>query len=464
MKNMSHLQRSYIYWRRMIFGQDLLGSTVSLPYLFTDNQMKVWGNQANGVGKLSFLLSEWQDRPSNLLSNQHWWRDRRKDQHVHQLIHYGVKWGQFQIGCSFWKFSSSDQGPDFWQSFVGGLSHGLVETMCGANTLTWSNCYDVVYSTVLLAHGLSITLLPAIVGYIQSGLGCWQEASVRWRLLWMQRATRSWTKMTSPNLTPNLRVELPYTYLMAWYIMHCPSLITSLSAPEGFVPFVQRLENSNWIQYYMFFIRRTILSGSNYQFARCFPDIPDASYEDKFLDFADPDGFTTLSSGIFLWLINIRLRSLVFRQGNACTIEAYMPSRFARKFGFDQLYIENPNASLCFSENLFEGVRTWYYNSVGRIGAVFSLPHKTPNSYISLSFYMWYIIANTMLDFRINTFCIKAIKSVYNAQRGPIASQVRGMNEYLEAEKEGGKYEAAQESERGVETIRNIFLENPAKS
>lgn len=31
-------------------------------------------------------------------------------------------------------------------------------------------------------------------------------------------------------LTPNPRVELPYTYLMTWFVMYCPSLMTS--APE----------------------------------------------------------------------------------------------------------------------------------------------------------------------------------------------------------------------------------------
>jgi len=38
--------------------------------------------------------------------------------------------------------------------------------------------------------------------------------------------------------TPGPRVELPYTYLMAWYVMHCPSLITTVSASEGSVTFV----------------------------------------------------------------------------------------------------------------------------------------------------------------------------------------------------------------------------------
>ena len=37
--------------------------------------------------------------------------------------------------------------------------------------------------------------------------------------------------------TPSSRVELPYTYLMAWYMMHCPSLMTVISVSEAFVPF-----------------------------------------------------------------------------------------------------------------------------------------------------------------------------------------------------------------------------------
>jgi len=51
--------------------------------------------------------------------------------------------------------------------------------------------------------------------------------------------------------------------------------------------------------------------------------------------------------------------------------QPYMPSRFARQFGYDQLYIGNPNAGLCFSKNLFEGVQAWYY-SVARGQKLFS--------------------------------------------------------------------------------------------
>jgi len=156
--------------------------------------------------------------------------------------------------------------------------------------------------------------------------------------------------------------------------MHCLSLMTMMQASDGFVPFVQKLERSSWQHTYMFFIRRTIQSDVNYHLVRCFPDIEDAYYGERSLDFASPYGFTTLSTGVFCWLINIQPGYLVFCQDDTCTIKPYMPSRFARQFGYDQLYVGNPNTGLRFSGNLFEGTRAWYFNVVGGTGATFSLP------------------------------------------------------------------------------------------
>jgi len=223
--------------------------------------------------------------------------------------------------------------------------------------------------------------------------------------------------------------RLPYTYLMAWYIMHCPLVIMAVSPSEGFIPFVQRLENSSWSQYYMYYIRKAILSSSNYQLDRCFPDISGAFYGDKFADLAGLDDFKRLPFGIFWWLINIRPGNLIFRQGDSCTIEPYMPSRFARPFGYDQLYIGNSNTGLCFSGNLFEGARAWYYSVAGGTRAVFSLPHRTPNCYTSLSFYTWYFLASRVPGFKMNTSCIKSIKASYKVKSGS-KSHMRGMSEY----------------------------------
>jgi len=164
--------------------------------------------------------------------------------------------------------------------------------------------------------------------------------------------------------------------------------MTAVSASEGFVPFMQRWESSSWLQYYMFYIQKTILNGANYQLNRCFPEIHDASYGDKFADLVGLDGFTRLPSGVFWWLINIRPRYLIFWQENSDTIEPYMPYRFARQFSYDQLYIGNASPNSRFCGNLFEGARAWYYIIAGGTGAVFPLPHKTPNSYASLVLYV----------------------------------------------------------------------------
>ena len=79
-----------------------------------------------------------------------------------------------------------------------------------------------------------------------------------------------------------------------------------------------------------------------------------------------------------------------------------MPSRFAMQFGYNQFYVSNLNSSLHFSRNLFEGAHAWYFSSAGGTGAIFTLLQKTTNSYISLSFYTWYVIANTIQGYRIN--------------------------------------------------------------
>jgi len=149
----------------------------------------------------------------------------------------------------------------------------------------------------------------------------------------------------------------------------------------------------------MYYIRKCILAGSNYQLNRCFPEITGASYGDKLGDLVGPDNFTRLSSGVFWWLINIRPGYVLFRQGNSCTIEPYMSNRFARQFGYDQLCVDNPTAHLAFSGNLFEGARAWYYSVAGGTDALFRLPLKEPKCRTSFSFCTWYFQANQTPNF-----------------------------------------------------------------
>ena len=84
---------------------------------------------------------------------------------------------------------------------------------------------DVVYSTVLLAHGKSIALLPALVARIQSGLHALTKSFCQVEAI----VDAEGNPVTDSNSRPlvktfNPRVELLYTYLMAWYVMHCPTL------------------------------------------------------------------------------------------------------------------------------------------------------------------------------------------------------------------------------------------------
>jgi len=74
---------------------------------------------------------------------------------------------------------------------------------------------------------------------------------------------------------------------------------------------------------------------------------------------------------------------------------------------------------------------------------MFNLPQRSPNAYTSLSFCNWYIISNMVSVYEMNASCIKAIKSTYNAYRGSKSIREKGMNEFLEAEKEACAYEAA---------------------
>jgi len=67
------------------------------------------------------------------------------------------------------------------------------------------------------------------------------------------------------------------------------------------------------------------------------------------------DGKTLLSRGIFEWLVSIPPSHLVYWSEDTCYLEPYVPSRFARQFGYNQLYVGNPNASLAFMGSLIDG-------------------------------------------------------------------------------------------------------------
>ena len=159
---------------------------------------------------------------------------------------------------------------------------------------------------------------------------------------------------------------------------------------------------------------------------------------------AGPNGFTQLSGGVFHWLLSIRPGYLIFRQGAKCFIEPYQPYRFARQFGYDQLYVGNPRPQLSVIGNLYEGARAWYYSVAGCTKAVFKLPHKTANSYTSISFCNWYYAASQTPNYNLNTSCLKDIRHMYNLRKGSKTSRLKGIDEFLSIENQSAGQEEEQ--------------------
>jgi len=87
---------------------------------------------------------------------------------------------------------------------------------------------------------------------------------------------------------------------------------------------------------------------------------------------------------------------------------------------------------------LYEGAREWYFNVVKGTEARFKLPQKTPNSYTSLGFCAWYVIANSVSGYNINNTCIKRINAMFQAKKGCKNTRLKGMDEFLQAELEIG--------------------------
>jgi hypothetical protein len=124
---------------------------------------------------------------------------------------------------------------------------------------------DVVYPTVLLAHGRPLGLLPAMVSCIQSGLRSLTTQFCNVIVEVDGFGEDVLDRNGDPKrITPKPRVELLYTYLVTWYIMHCPALMSAIPSYEVNVPFVHKLESSTWLVNYSAAIRRTIQSSANY--------------------------------------------------------------------------------------------------------------------------------------------------------------------------------------------------------
>jgi len=129
-----------------------------------------------------------------------------------------------------------DDGPykkgDIFQSFHHQARRPMSQKALLADFLSvWLKRYvvpspsnDVILLTVLLStvrvvHGRSLGLLSAIVCCIQRGLRALTEAFCR------PPTTKRGKGTILPRDGPNPRIGLPYTYLMGWFALRCPSII-----------------------------------------------------------------------------------------------------------------------------------------------------------------------------------------------------------------------------------------------
>lgn len=148
----------------------------------------------------------------------------------------------FKAGTVFESFHRQAQTAISYKALLVGFPM-LWLKKCVAPTLPHEAItVDVVYPAVLLAYGRPLGLLPAMVSCLQSGL----------RVLTTQFCNvvaevddlgEDVLNMNGEpkRTTPKPRVEVPYTYLVAWYVMHCPTLMSAVREYEAIVPFVQKL-------------------------------------------------------------------------------------------------------------------------------------------------------------------------------------------------------------------------------
>ncbi|XP_020251034.1 uncharacterized protein LOC109828452, partial [Asparagus officinalis] len=246
---------------------------------------------------------------------------------------------------------------------------------------------EVLFPAVQLAYGRELSLLPAMVASIHCGL----RGVVR---VLTQVGSKPSTELTCP------KVELPYAYLMAWFVLHRPDLMSAPSAVDVPVPFLQLLEESRWVGKKFEDVQKELRVRRNWEFFKCFPRFS-GRYGEELTDMEKPrTNRTALDVGCFRWLVNIRVGYLVLRVKDRCHIEPYLPCRFARQFGYDQLYVGNPSRSLRVEGGLVDGVRAWLWTMVGCTGAQFALPSYKRKPMITFLSCKWFLSADESISVR----------------------------------------------------------------
>lgn len=152
-------------------------------------------------------------------------------------------------------------------------------------------------------------------------------------------------------------MELAYTYLVAWYVIHCSTLMTTPTKAKKPVLYLQRLKSCIRKNLCLFYFLSILHQETSYIICPCRLELSASRYAVDLVDTQCRGGYTTLSAEAFLWLVSIHPRYLAFWQNDHYVIEPYMSSRFACKLGYDQLYVGNHNLDLEYSVSMFDDAR-----------------------------------------------------------------------------------------------------------
>src|SRR4051812_8417607 len=125
----------------------------------------------------------------------------------------------------------------------------------------------VLLPATRLACGVRISLVPAIIANIQHGL---------------REVAASYLKDSSK--PP--RARLAYTYLVSWYVLHCPALMTPMPSLDLATPFVESVAACSWITSQRPEIRQLLSRPENYQLYRCPPSFGEIVDYGSFVDLA----------------------------------------------------------------------------------------------------------------------------------------------------------------------------------
>ncbi|ONK72984.1 uncharacterized protein A4U43_C04F25720 [Asparagus officinalis] len=117
---------------------------------------------------------------------------------------------------------------------------------------------EVLFITVQLAYGRSLSLLPAMVADILHGL---RQVVIAF----------TQTEETSSEKIPTTKAELHYTYLMGWLVLHHPDLMSPLTNTDLSTPLLQLLEECKWKARDLSDVRKSLHMHKGWVINPCFP-------------------------------------------------------------------------------------------------------------------------------------------------------------------------------------------------